>query len=205
MSWRDWIRTVEIEPSLSAANPAALGGQVESLLRAGCRIFHLDVDESGYGLIESLAPLVHRYDGVLDIHLAGEASVLEAVVRGADSVTVDPRGRDAEAASGVARGYGRQFGVVFPASQPAEQLSLDASAVDLVSVAVDDSAASLLRVREIAAGLPAGVFLQVEGALGHENVGAFHAAGASVLVVGRAIFEREDLPRTYRRLVQALA
>jgi pentose-5-phosphate-3-epimerase len=32
-----------------------------------------------------------------------------------------------------------------------------------------------------------------------------YGAGARVLVVGAAIFEREDLPRAYRRLVQALA
>lgn len=205
MSWRDWIRTVEIEPALSAADPSLLDGQVEGLLRAGCRIFHLDVDEGGYGLIESLAPLVHRYDGILDVHLAGGASVLEAVLRGADSVTVDPLGRDAEAASGVARGQGRQFGIVFPESQPEGGLALDASAVDLVSVVVDDTTASLAQVREIASDLPAGVFLQVEGDVNHDNVRAFRAVGATVFVVGRPLFEREDLPRTYRRLVQALA
>jgi len=30
-------------------------------------------------------------------------------------------------------------------------------------------------------------------------------AGASLFVAGTAIFAREDLPRAYRRLVQALA
>ena len=37
------------------------------------------------------------------------------------------------------------------------------------------------------------------------NVREFYEAGARVLVVGAAIFEREALPRAYRRLVQALA
>ena len=205
MSWQNWIRTVEIEPELSAANPSTVDGQVESLLRSGCRIFHLDVDDRGYGMLESLAPRVHRYDGVLDVHIAGAASVLEAVLRGADSVTVDAGAQDAAAASGVAREHGRQFGVLFPVLEGPGWLPLDASAVDLVSVAVDDSVTSLVRVREIADRLPAGVCLQVEGDVGHENVGALREAGASVLVVGRPLFEREDLPRTYRRLVQALA
>jgi pentose-5-phosphate-3-epimerase len=32
-----------------------------------------------------------------------------------------------------------------------------------------------------------------------------HEAGADLMVAGAAIFSREDLPRAYRRLVQALA
>jgi pentose-5-phosphate-3-epimerase len=36
-------------------------------------------------------------------------------------------------------------------------------------------------------------------------VRAAHDAGADLLVVGTGIFGLEDLPRAYRRLVQALA
>src|SRR6266567_6762584 len=39
VAWRDWIRTVEIEPSLYAADFANLGEQVDVLLRSGARIF----------------------------------------------------------------------------------------------------------------------------------------------------------------------
>jgi pentose-5-phosphate-3-epimerase len=205
MSWHDWIRTVEIAPALSAANPLTVDAQTETLLRSGCRIFHLDVEEGDYGMIDSLVPLVHRYDGILDVHLAGNASPLEAVQRGADSITVVAGEQDAAAASVVAREHGRQFGVLFPMVLGPGWVPLDPAAVDLVSLSVDDSAASLLRVREIAATLPQGMFLQVEGGVGHETVGPFHNAGANVLVVGQPLFEREDLPRTYRRLVHALA
>ena len=205
MSWHDWIRTVEIEPALSAANPLLVDGQVDALLRSGCKLFHLDVEEGDYGMIESLAPRVHRYDGVLDVHLTGEASVLEAVQRGADSVTVEAGAQDAAVAAGVAREHGCQFGVRFPPVLGPDWVPLDPATVDLVSLEVDDSSASLVRVRDVARALQAGMCLQVEGDVGHENVGALHEAGASVLVVGRPLFEREDLPRTYRRLVHALA
>jgi pentose-5-phosphate-3-epimerase len=47
--------------------------------------------------------------------------------------------------------------------------------------------------------------IQVGGGVSHENVRELYEAGARVLVVGTAIFEREDLPRAYRRLIQALA
>ena len=35
MGWRDWVRTVEIEPSLYAADFTRLGEQIEQLLDAG--------------------------------------------------------------------------------------------------------------------------------------------------------------------------
>jgi thiamine monophosphate synthase len=188
MGWSDWIRTVEIAPSLTAANPAAVEVQVEALLRTGCRVFHIDDD---LGLLERIAPLVHRYDGILDTQLSDAASAADALALGADSVTlaaVTPAiAREVHAAGG-------QLG--------AESLAPE---VDLVSIAVDSTAASIDRVRELAGTLPAGVCLQVEGELSHDSVRAFYEAGATVIVVGGSIFEREDLPRAYRRLVQALA
>ena len=38
MRWSEWIRTVEIEPAVDAADPAACGVQVGVLLRAGANI-----------------------------------------------------------------------------------------------------------------------------------------------------------------------
>jgi pentose-5-phosphate-3-epimerase len=205
MGWDNWIRTVEVEPAVAAASPLALETQVESLLRTGCRLFHVDAAEGDYGTIDQIAPVVHKYDGFVDVHLAGAASVFEAVMRGADSVTVDAFAQDAAAACEVVREHGRQLGIVFPTELGDDWIPLDPSDVDLVLLAVDDSSASILRVREVAADLPRGVALQVEGGVGHENVNSFRSAGATVLVIGRPLFEREDLPRTYRRLVQALA
>ena len=48
-------------------------------------------------------------------------------------------------------------------------------------------------------------FVQVDGGVKPENVAQVHDAGADLLVVGTGIFGDEDLPRAYRRLVQALA
>ena len=60
----------------------------------------------------------------------------------------------------------------------------------------------VFRLREL---LPPSVTIQVEGGIWHENVRSLYLAGAGVLVADESIFEREDLPRAYRRLVQALA
>jgi len=191
MGWNEWIRTVEIAPSLTAAKPAAVAGQVEMLLRTGCRVFHLDED---LGLLERIAPLVHRYDGIVDVQLSRPGDVAAAVALGADSVTVDTV---TTAVADEVRAADRQLGVVVAAGAAPD--------VDLVSITVDGSAASVERVREVAIGLTSGVCVQVVGDLGHDSVRAFYDAGARVIVVGPSIFEREDLPRVYRRLVQALA
>src|SRR5262249_41022290 len=77
MGWDAWIRTVEVEPSLYAADFARLGDQIETLLHAGARIFHFDIGDAhfvepvtmGPIVLHSIAPLVHRNGGVIDCHL----------------------------------------------------------------------------------------------------------------------------------------
>ncbi len=98
MSWDRWIRTVEIEPSLYAADFARLGDQIEILLRAGARVFHFDVGDGhfvepvtiGPIVLESIAPLIHREGGAIDCHLMVDEperqfGLLQSA--GADSVT----------------------------------------------------------------------------------------------------------------------
>jgi len=48
-------------------------------------------------------------------------------------------------------------------------------------------------------------FVQVDGGVKLDNVRKVHDAGADLMIVGNGIFSHEDLPRAYRRLVQALA
>ena len=63
----------------------------------------------------------------------------------------------------------------------------------------------LRNLRRLVRSLPLNTPIQVAGGVTHDNVRELFDAGATVLIVGTAIFEREDLPRAYRRLVQALA
>ncbi|HET7759899.1 MAG TPA: hypothetical protein VFK62_08245, partial [Gaiellaceae bacterium] len=99
MSWDDWIRTVEVEPSLYAADFSRLGEQVETLLCAECRVFHYDVGDghfiapvtTGPIVLKWIAPIVHRAGGALDCHLmveAPERHIPQFAEAGADSVTV---------------------------------------------------------------------------------------------------------------------
>jgi ribulose-phosphate 3-epimerase len=64
---------------------------------------------------------------------------------------------------------------------------------------------ALGRIERLRAALPAHVHVQVDGGVDNDNVRSIYDAGATLIVAGTAIFSREDLPRSYRRLVQALA
>src|SRR5918995_4665704 len=98
MGWRQWVRTVEIEPSLYAADFSCLGEQITALAHAGARVFHFDVGDGhfvepvtiGPVVLRSIAPIVHEAGGVLDCHLMVDDPVhhfAEIAESGGDSVT----------------------------------------------------------------------------------------------------------------------
>ena len=225
MSWRDWIRTVEIEPSLYAADFAHLGEQVDILMRAGTRVFHFDVGDGhfiepitmGPIVLESIAPLVHAMGGAIDCHLMVDNPTRhfpQIAAAGGDSATfhyevVD----DVPATIAAARASGLQVGVAFnPESEPEEVAAVagDADIVLCMSIhpgysGQDFMPDALDRIRRLRAVLPEHIYVQVDGGIDNDNVRDVYDAGARLMVSGAAIFEREDLPRAYRRLVQALA
>jgi ribulose-phosphate 3-epimerase len=223
--WRDWIRTVEVEPSLYAANFAILGEQVDALLRTGARIFHFDVGDGhfvdpitiGPIVLKDIAPLVHRMEGTIDCHLMVDnpakhfAPIAEA---GGDSVTFHYEAvEDVPATIAAARELELQVGIAFkPETDPADVAKV-AEGVDVVlcmSIEPGYSGQEFMpealdRVRTLRGLLPPEIQVQVDGGIQNENIRAVYDAGATLMVAGTAIFGREDLPRAYRRLVQELA
>jgi ribulose-phosphate 3-epimerase len=77
MAWHAWVQDFEIEPSIYAANFAALGADLERALDAGARVLHFDVGDGhfvepitiGPIVLESIAPLVHARGAGLHCHL----------------------------------------------------------------------------------------------------------------------------------------
>jgi ribulose-phosphate 3-epimerase len=64
---------------------------------------------------------------------------------------------------------------------------------------------ALERIARTRALFPDTIRVQVDGGIDNDNVRAVYDAGATLIVAGAAIFHREDLQRSYRRLVHALA
>jgi ribulose-phosphate 3-epimerase len=225
VAWNDWIRTVEIEPSLYAADFANLGEQIDILLRTGARIFHFDVGDGhfvepvtiGPIVLQAISPMIHAMGGVLDCHLMVDNPTrhFPQIARaGGDSVTFHYEAvDDVQETIAVAREHGLQAGLAFnPETSPGDVVAAAAGA-DLVlcmsihpgysgQTFMDDALERIAQTREL---LPDDVPLQVDGGIDNDNVRAVYDAGATLIVAGSAIFHREDLQRSYRRLVQALA
>jgi ribulose-phosphate 3-epimerase len=227
MSWAEWIRTIEVEPSLYAADFSRLGEQIEVLLRAEVRVFHFDVGDGhfvppitmGPIVLESISPIIHGTGGVLDCHLmieTPERHFEQFREAGADSVTVHYEAcPDLRSVVALAREQDLEVGLAFnPETDPeaAAEAAL-ATEVDFVlcmSIHPGFSGQkfmpeSLGRIRTLRALLPGAMPIQVDGGIGGDNIRDAYEAGANLFVAGTAIFEREDLPRAYRRLVRALA
>jgi ribulose-phosphate 3-epimerase len=225
VAWRDWIRTVEIEPSLYAADFANLGEQLDILLRTGARVFHFDVGDGhfvepitiGPVVLEAVAPIVHGFGGAVDCHLMVDNPVrhFPQIARaGGDSVTFHYEATDdVPSTIAVAREHGLQVGVAFNPETEPEDVARVADGADLVlcmSIRPGYSGQEFMpeavdRVARLRALLPPETYIQVDGGIDNDNVRSVYDAGATLLVAGNSIFAREDLPRSYRRLVQALA
>ncbi len=228
MSWKEWVRTAEVEPSIYAADFSCLGEQLEELMRGGTRIFQFDVGDGqfvapitiGPIVLESIAPIVHAGGGVLDCHLMivePERHFAAVAKAGGDSVTVHyevigERLRDAVA---QAREYGLGIGLAFNpetrvAAAATAAIAADVDLVLCMSINPGYSGQEFMpdaldRIRELRGLLPDHMHIQVDGGIGPDNIHVVHEAGANLFVAGSSIFGREDIVRAYRRLVSALA
>jgi len=226
VSWRDWIRGVEVEPSLYAANFARLGEQIDALLDAGVRIFHFDIGDGhfvppitiGPIVLESIAPAIRSRGAVVDCHLMIETPEkhFEAIAdAGGETVTVHLEAcDDLGAIVAAARQHGLQVGLAFkPESSPADAARAAADAgFDMVlcmSIEPGYSGQEFMpnafdRIRDVRAALPDDIPVQVDGGIGRKNIAAVHAAGAALFVAGTSIFGADDVAGAYRALVDEL-
>jgi ribulose-phosphate 3-epimerase len=227
VGWNDWVRTVEVEPSIYAADFAHLGDQIDVLLRAGVRVFHFDVGDGhfiepitiGPIVLQSISQAIHDAGAFVDCHLMTEhpekhfAAIAEA---GGDSVTVHYEAcDDLPAVVRAARTLELQVGVAFKPETSAAYAAhaAIASNVDIVlcmSIEPGYSGQEFMpeaydRIRTVRSQVPDHMHVQVDGGIGPENIRAVRDAGATLFVAGTSIFGREDLPRAYRRLLQELA
>ena len=222
MGWQDWVRGVEVEPSLYAADFARLGEEVDALLDGGVRIFHWDVGDGhfvepvtmGPIVLRAIADRVHERDAFLDCHLMvdnPDRHVAQFAEAGADSVTVHVE-VDWEPAAERARARGLGVGLALNPETPVEAALPSAGDVDVVlcmSVHPGYSGQafipeSLDRVRRLRESLGPTALIQVDGGIGPENAPRLREAGARLFVAASAIFVRADRAGSYRDLVDAV-
>jgi ribulose-phosphate 3-epimerase len=223
--WNEWIRTVEIEPSLYAADFSRLGEQVDVLLRSGARVFHFDTGDAhfvppvtmGPIVLESIADRIHEGGGVIDCHLMVDDPLHhfpQFAAAGGDSVTFHVEAvADPASVIRAAREHELEVGVAFnPQTEPAVAAAAAHGADFVLCMSINPGYSgqpfmpeTFDRVRTLRTLIPDGMYVQVDGGVGPENIRQLHEAGVDLFVAGTSIFAREDLTRAYRRLVQTLA
>jgi ribulose-phosphate 3-epimerase len=224
VGWSEWIRRVEIEPSLYAGDFSRLGEQLDVLLGAGGRIFHFDVGDGhfvepitvGPIVIESIRERVHRRGGVFDCHLMvdnPERHIPQIASAGGDSVTFHVEvTEDVAGVIALAREHGLGAGVAFNPGTSVEAAAEAAADADIVlcmsiwpgysgQAFMPEAPARIARLRELLPEKP----IQVDGGIGPDTIGAARDAGATLFVAGTAVFGHEDIARGYSELVQRVA
>ena len=225
MSWSDWPRGPEIEPSIYAADFARLGEQMAELLDAGAKIFQFDVGDGhfiepitiGPIVLQAISPLFRDRGGILDVHLMTEHpwKYFEAVAEaGGDSVTVHHEvvGDRLGEVAAQARALGLAFGVAFNPETRVEDVASQAELVDLVLIMgihpgysgqpfLPETLGRVAHLREL---LPPELPIQVDGGVGLENVRELREAGVSLFVAGSSVFGHDDPVAAYRELAAAV-
>lgn len=222
MSWNDWIRGPEIEPSLYAADFARLGEQIQLLLRGGVRIFHFDTGDGhfvqpvtiGPIVLQSISKLVHDGGGFLDCHLMvehPERHFEQFAKAGGDSVTVHYEVCDDLAvAYEQARSYGLGVGLAFNPETSPDDAAAASDGADLVlcmSIHPGYSGQAFMpeaipRIRRLRELMPPDRLVQVDGGVGDDNARALREAGADLLVAGSSVFAHGDPVAAYRALAE---
>jgi ribulose-phosphate 3-epimerase len=217
-----FLGTLQVAPSLLSADFSCLGDQVDLVLRAGARVIHVDVMDGhfvpnitiGPLVVEALAPRVHAAGAVLDVHLMisePDRYLADFADAGADGLSVH-----VEACPHLHRTLAeiRRLGVsAGVAVNPASDLHLLGEAIHLVDYVLLMSVnpgfggqqfipRSVDRIRRLAAALPRGVTVEVDGGIGRVTLPAVVGAGAGWLVAGSAIFGAADPAAEYRVLTE---
>lgn len=225
MSWTDWTRRTEIEPSIYAADFARLGKQLDELFAAGARILHFDIGDGhfvppvtiGPVVLRAIEAMVHEAGGVLDCHLMVDNPTQhfqELAESGADSVTfhfevVDDVGSVVNQARELELGVG----IAFNPGTDVDAVAAAAEEVDLVlcmSIHPGYSGQAFMRealprVSRLRGQLSESVHVQVDGGINTETARQAREAGANLLVAGSAVFYPDDVADAYRELVQAVS
>jgi ribulose-phosphate 3-epimerase len=220
MSWADWVRGIEVEPSIYAADFAQLAKELEVTLDAGVRVFHFDVGDghfvepitTGPIVLEAIAGLVHERGAVLDCHLMvdnPERHIPQMAKAGGDSVTFHVEVGATGPLIELARQHRLGVGVAFnPGTDvaAAAEASAGADIVLCMSIWPGYSGQPFMpeaigRVRELRGLLPPEVHIQVDGGIGPTNIAEVRAAGASLFVAGSSVYGKDDPAAAYRELV----
>jgi ribulose-phosphate 3-epimerase len=211
---------VRLAPSILSADFAALGEAVRMLERGGADLVHLDVMDGHFVPNLTMGPAaVKAVRRVTQLPLEAHLMVTDPdkyidifAAAGAQTLIVH-----AEVLPHLHRTIqaihrlGCRAGVALNPSTPPAVLSEVVGDVDLVLVMsvnpgfggqafIPNSESKIQRVRQLLTASGSNADVEVDGGIDQDNIARVVAAGASIVVVGAAIFEQPDPAEATRAL-----
>ena len=213
-----------IAPSILSADFARLGEEVTSVLTAGADIVHFDVMDNHYVPNLTIGPMVCEAvrrvtDAPIDVHLMVkpvDRIVPDFAKAGASIISFHPEASEhIDRTLSLIRDCGCKAGLVFNPATPLHYLDHVMDRLDLILIMsvnpgfggqsfIPTALDKLRRVRERIDASGRDIWLEVDGGVKTDNIGAIVAAGADTCVAGSAVFGAPDADGGYRTVMQQL-